>query len=121
MRVESLGKRALFLIPSVKVYNPKYSASRQSVAKVVHDFLRGTFGGYTCASGNIYGYFGSGAAEYDELREFRVAFKEDERRTKVPRLREFLATLCKDIGEECIYAEMGEDAELIYPDREEEV
>ena len=115
MRVDSLGRPALFLIPSVKVYNRKYSKSRQSVAKTIHHFLMDTFGGYTCASGNIYGYFTSEAAEYDELREFRVAFKEDEGRTKVPLLQEFLAALCADIGEECIYLECGEDAMLIYP------
>ncbi len=116
MQIEDLGKRAMFLIPSVKVYNSKYSKSRQSVARAIHNFLKDTFNGYTCASGNIYGYFGSESTEYDELREFRVAFKEDEKKTKVPKLMEFLATLCKDIGEECIYLECGEDAFLIYPD-----
>ncbi|HXK40774.1 MAG TPA: hypothetical protein VJ046_01595 [Candidatus Paceibacterota bacterium] len=115
MRVEDLGKRALFLIPSVKVYNRKYSKTRQSIARTVHHFLMDTFGGYTCASGNIYGYFTSESAEYDELREFRVAFKEDERKTKVPKLQEFLAAICADIGEECIYLECGEDAMLVYP------
>ena len=117
MRVESLGRRALFLIPSIKVYNPRYSKSRQSVAKTIHNFLTQIFGGYTCASGNIYGYFKSASvAEYDELREFRVAFKEDEKKTKVPRLQEFLAAIWEDIGEECIYLECGEDAMLVYPD-----
>lgn len=115
MKVEGLGRRALFLIPSVKVYNRKYSKIRQSVAKTVHSFLLETFGGYTCASGNIYGYFHSTSDEYDELREFRVAFLEDEERTKVPILQEFLGKLCDDIGEECIYLECGEDAMLIYP------
>ncbi len=115
MRIEDLGKRATFLIPSVKVYNRKYSKSRQSIARTLHNFLNDTFGGYTCASGNIYGYFGSGFAEYDELREFRVAFKEDEKRTKVPKLQEFLAKICEDISEECIYLECGEDAMLVYP------
>jgi hypothetical protein len=86
MRIEDLGKRAMFLIPSVKVYNQKYSKTRQSVAKTVHNFLIGTFGGYTCTSGNIYGYFTSESTEYDELREFRVAFKEDEKKSKVPKL-----------------------------------
>src|SRR3990167_6643326 len=115
MRVESLGRRALFLIPSVKVYNRKYSKTKQSIARAIHRFLMATFGGYTCASGNIYGYFTSESAEYDELREFRVAFKEDEARTKVPKLQEFLATICEDISEECIYLECGEDAMLVYP------
>lgn len=115
MRIESLGRRALFLIPSVKVYNSSYSKSKQSVAKTIHGFLLQTFGGYTCASGNIYGYFHSTSYEYDELREFRVAFLEDDKRTKVPALQEFLAVLCADIGEQCIYLECGEDAMLVYP------
>ncbi len=117
MRIESLGKRATFLIPSIKVYNKKHSKSGQSVSKTIHAFLTEVFGGYTCASGNIYGYFNgaSGPNEYDELREFRVAFKEDELRTKVPHLQEFLAKLCDDIGEECVYLECGEDAMVVYP------
>lgn len=115
MRIEDLGKRALFLIPSVKVYNRKYSKMRQSVAQTIHNFLTDTFGGYTCASGNIFGFFRSIVTEYDELREFRVAFKEDDRHTKVPMLQEFLAKICEDIGEECIYLECGEDAMLVYP------
>ena len=115
MRVESLGRRAIFLIPSVKVYNTKYSKTRQSIAKTIHNFLNNTFSGYTCASGNIYGYFANESTEYDELREFRVAFKEDEKKTKVPQLQEFLARICEDIGEECIYLECGEDAMLVYP------
>lgn len=115
MRIESLGRRALFLIPSIKVYNSKYSNTRQSIAKTIHNFLLETFGGYTCASGNIYGYFHSTSYEYDELREFRVSFLEDDSKTKVPKLQEFLAVLCADINEECIYLECGEDAMLIYP------
>ena len=39
MRIEGLGKRALFLIPSVKVYNRKYSKTRQSIARTIHNFL----------------------------------------------------------------------------------
>lgn len=116
MRIEDLGKRALFLIPSVKVYNRKYSKSKQNVSRTIHNFLNDTFRGYTCASGNIYGYFTTESAEYDELREFRVAFLEDEMRTKVPALQKFLAKICEDIGEECIYLECGEDAMLVYPD-----
>ena len=106
----------MFLIPSVKVYNRKYSKSDQSIAKVIHDFLNENFNGYTCTSGNIFGYFKSETTEYDELREFRVAFLEDDRKTKVPKLQEFIEKICVDIGEECIYLELGEDAMLVYPD-----
>lgn len=115
MRVVSLGRHARFLIPSVKVYNRKYSKTRQSVARTIHNFLIDSFNGYTCASGNIYGYFTSESTEYDELREFRVAFQEDAAHTKVPKLQEFLARICDDIGEECIYLECGEDAMMVYP------
>ena len=91
------------------------SKTHQSIAKTIHCFLLEVFCGYTCASGNIYGYFKSTNDEYDELREFRVAFKEDDFGTKVPKLQKFLADICSDIGEECIYLECGEDAMLIYP------
>ncbi len=115
MRIENLGKRAMFLIPSAKVYNRRYAKKGKSIAKKIHKFLNKKFKGYTCASGNIFGYFQSETTEYDELREFRVAFLEDERKTKVPKLQKFLAKICEDIGEECIYLECGEDAMLVYP------
>lgn len=117
MRIESLGKRATFYVPSVKVYNRRYSKSGKSMARAIHKFLTKTFGGYTCQSGNLFGFFDGkdSPSEYDELREFRVAFKEDDLRTKVPKLQEFLAKLCANISEECIYLECGEDAMLVYP------
>jgi len=122
MKIESIGLRTMFLVPSIKVYNKKYSKSGQSVARLIHDFLTNSFGGYTCASGNIYGYFMSEFTEYDELREFRVAFDDPRRRvdpldieSPCGKLREFLAKLADDIGEECIYLERGVDAFLIYP------
>ena len=118
--VESLGRRATFLIPSTKVYNDKHYKEPhrnkgKSIARKVHRFLLETFGGYTCATGNIYGYFTSAVEFYDELREFRVAFKEDEKGTKIPLLLEFLSEICEFIDEECIYVECGEDALLVYP------
>ncbi len=116
MRLENLGRRAMFLIPSIKVYNRSLSKSRQSVAKTIHNFLIDTFGGYTCASGNIYGYFKSEHTEYDELREFRVALGADPSGLQgLYKLGEFLARLCDDIGEECIYMENGNEATLVYP------
>jgi hypothetical protein len=119
IKVESLGRRAAFLIPSIKVYNRKYSKTHRNIARTVHNFLVRVFRGYTCLTAGIYGYFTSEATEYDELKEFRVAFKEDEKRTKIPKLLKFLATICGDIGEECIYVECGEDALLVYPSKKE--
>tara|TARA_B100000315_G_C14363886_1_gene489704 strand:+ start:187 stop:423 length:237 start_codon:yes stop_codon:yes gene_type:complete len=62
--VESLGRRASFLIPSTKVYNDEhygepYRKKGKSIARRMHRFLLETFDGYTCATGNIYGYFTS--------------------------------------------------------------
>jgi hypothetical protein len=116
MRIESLGKPATFLVPSVKVYGSKYSKSG-AVATKIHAFLKATFGGYTCASGNIYGYFenSSSALDYDEHREFRVAFVDDAQGTKLFALQSFLSELAADIGEECIYLQYGSAAMLVYP------
>lgn len=116
MRIKDLGKRALFLLPPNKIHNKKHSKSKRNIEKVIHSFLTKTFGGYTCGSGNIYGYYKSASVvEYDVLMEFRVAFKENETRTMVPKLQRFLADICADISEECIYLECGEDAMLVYP------
>lgn len=118
MRIEFLGQRAMFLIPSVKVYGRKHSKSKQSVAHAIHHFLITTFGGYTCASGNIYGYFTSALVEYDELREFRVAFDDDNAHSNVTALQKFLASISDDIGEECIYLECADEVMLVYPNGE---
>ena len=116
MRIKDLGKRALFLVPPNKIHNRKYSKSGQNIAEVIHDFLVTYFEGYTCPSGYTSGYYSSSESiEYDALMEYRVAFKEDEAKTKVPELQMFLAMICADIGEECIYLECGEDAMLVYP------
>jgi hypothetical protein len=115
MKVESLGQRALFLVPSVKVYGRKYSRTKAVAAKI-HVFLSQEFGGYTCASGNIYGYF-MGVEDpfaYDEHREFRVAFVDDVQGSKLAKLQHFLAELAEDISEECIYLEYGGAAMLVY-------
>lgn len=115
----------MFLIPSIKVYNRKYSKSGQSVASAIHNFLNGNYDGYTCASGNIYGYYTSETTEYDELREFRVSIRGgthpdkfdplDGKPCPLSRLAKFLSELAADIDEECIYLESGNEAFLVYP------
>lgn len=120
MKIKKLGKVATFLIPSVKVHNPKYSKSRRNVATIVHRYLIRNFGGYTSAPGTVYGYYGNGEpnvpVEYDELREFRVAIADDKRDSQLLKLQGFLAQVCADIGEECIYFEYGSEAMLISPE-----
>ena len=72
------------------------------------------FGGYTAQAGNIFGYWRSeaGVDSYGEHREFSVAFAND---SKVQLLKDFLATLARDLGEECVYLRMGDETSLIYP------
>lgn len=113
MYVEPLGKRALFLVPSQKVFKTKDPATGRRVVKTIHDFLVQNFGGFTMASGNINGYFEDN--EYDEHREYRAAFADDEQGTKLRMLQEFLARICLLLGEVCIYLEYGERAMLVYP------
>jgi len=118
MHVVSLGRHTQFLIPSVKLFRRKYSKTRQNVAETIHHFLKDEFGGYTCASGNIFGHFGSTSSdsdEYDELRQYNVAIKDDAHGTGSIRLQRFLADICADIQEECIFFVCGENAMLIYP------
>ena len=73
------------------------------------------FGGYTAQAGNIFVYWRSqaGADSYGEHREFSVAFADD---TKAGVLKGFLATLARDLHEECIYLRVGQEASLIYPE-----
>jgi hypothetical protein len=120
MKIVPLGKVAKFLVPSVKIRNRKYSKRGQIVADRIHRFLVRTFGGYNSPQSNAYGYFGPKAltalaAEYDELREFRVAFIDDDRQTKLRQLQKFLAKLCADLDEECIYLEYDGVAMTISP------
>ncbi len=114
MKIESLGLRALFLIPSMKVFGMRDSEAGHRMGKKIHDFLIANFTGFTMASGNICGYFED--HEYDEHREYRVAIQDDASGAKLRLLQEFLAGVCAEIGEVCIYLEYGGEAMLVYPD-----
>ncbi len=105
---------AVFLLPSLKL---KQRCSRgTSFEEVVHDFLLANYGGYTAAAGNIFGYWRdkTGREHYGEHREFKVGFLGKDR---IPELARFLAGIAREMGEECVYLETGEDAMLIFPER----
>ena len=113
-RSESLGRMAVFLLPSLKLKQP---CSRGiSFEMVIHDFLMSAYGGYTAAAGNIFGYWRdkAGREHYGEHREFKVGFLGKER---IPELAKFLAGIAREMGEECVYLEPGEAAPLIFPVR----
>ena len=107
----SLGKPAMFLIPSAKMYDP----ARGNIAARIHQFLIATFGGYTAATGNIYGWWIAEGRRlhYGEHRVFTVAFIGKER---IPVLERFLADIARELDEDCLYLETGDDAWLIYPE-----
>jgi hypothetical protein len=111
-RRESLGRMAVFLLPSLKL--KQRGQDGQPVEERIHRFLIGNFAGYTVETGNILGFWkdGRGEEHYGEHRLFRVAFAGKDR---VAVLEEFLAGIATEIGERSIYLETGEDAWLISP------
>ena len=111
-REQRLGSTADFLVPSLKLKEP--AAAGLSNEGRLHAFLMDNFGGYTAQAGNIFGYWRSedGTDSYGEHREFSVAFPDE---TNAALLKDFLATLARDLHEECIYLRVGDEASLIYP------
>jgi hypothetical protein len=111
-REQQLGVQAVFLLPSLKLKEPAPDGVSNETR--LHVFLMDHFGGYTAQAGNIFGYWRSeGAADsYGEHREFSVAFKDD---TKTTLLKSFLASLARDLDEDCIYLRVAGKTSLIYP------
>lgn len=109
-----LGKRAAFLLPSLKLKSP--SEPGVTFEQDVHRFLTSTFEGYTAAAGNLFGYWkdAAGNDSYGEHRQFTVALLDE---SKLPALKEYLACLARQMHEDCIYLETGDSASLIFSDR----
>jgi hypothetical protein len=107
----TLGRSGVFLLPSLKM---KLKSPREiPFEQELHHFLMQTFQGYTVTAGNISGYWKTpdGHDQYGEHREYKVGFGSEE---KIQELEEFLAKLGREIEEDCIYFETGEQAWLIY-------
>lgn len=111
-RVESLGRMAVFLLPSLKL------KQRQKLGltyeEIVHQFLMKNFGGYTASAGNIFGFWRdekAGREWYGEHREYKVSFRG---RNRVAMLQQFLSKLASDLDEDTIYLEYGEGAWLVH-------
>ena len=108
-RMVSLGRPAVFFLPSLKINNPE----NRAVLENLHLFLTEEFGGYTVEKGNISGFWQDKAKiDYTEHVKYTVAFKGKER---IPKLANFLVKLAKELSEDAIYIETGEDSWLIYP------
>jgi hypothetical protein len=105
-----LGKIAVVLLPieKLKQRSPRDLPFEQEF----HEFLFTNFSGYTVASGNISGHWSddSGRDHYGEHRQYTVAVAAVE---AIRVLEVFLATLAREMGEQCIYLEFGQEAFLI--------
>jgi hypothetical protein len=113
VREEPIGRPAAFLVPSLKL--KQRGDNGQTLEEKLHGYLLGTFGGYTAAAGNIFGYWKdrSGREFYGEHRRFEVGLLEED---KLPELKRFLAGLADEMGEQCIYLQAGEEALFVYGD-----
>lgn len=110
-----MGRVVRFLLPSLKLKQAAEGARTQE--EQVHRFLTATFGGYTAASGNLFGYWtdDTGREQYGEHREFTAVLADEGR---LDELKRFLAVLARSMAEECIYVEVGGEAVLVYAARE---
>jgi len=111
-REQRLGAAAMFLLPSLKLKSPARVGS--SPESRLHDFLMQNFGGYTAQAGNIFGYWKdeTGADSYGEHRQFTVSLIDD---TKLPLLKQHLASLAREMDEQCIWLRTAGETFLIYP------
>jgi hypothetical protein len=109
MREQRLGEPALFLLPSLKL-------KQRAAEEQVHRFLIETFGGYTAAAGNIFGYWvdSEGHQSYGEHRQFMVALDGMEKRHM---LSEFLARIARELEEESILLQTGNTVSLVWAQR----
>ena len=114
LRVESLGRMAVFLLPSLKMKQKKLGKSYE---EIVHHFLMKHFAGYTASAGNIFGFWRDEKSRrdyYGEHKEYKVSFRG---RNRMAMLQRFLSQLGGDLAEDSIYLEYGEDAWLIHARR----
>ena len=108
---ESLGQLAVALLPIEKL--KRKSPRGIPFEKEIHDFLVTNFNGYTMSSGNISGHWKDdhGHDHYGEHRQYKVALPAPE---SVKNFEAFLAEIAAEMGEECIYMELGREISLIY-------
>lgn len=113
VREEPIGRPAAFLVPSLKL--KQRGDDGQPLEETLHRYLLQTFGGYTAAAGNIFGYWKdkSGKEFYGEHRRFEVGLLDED---KLPELKRFLAGFADQMGEQCIYLQAGEEALFVYGD-----
>lgn len=112
MRVERVGKTAVFLVPYITT-GRNIPIKNQEVVSSLHTFLISNFGGYTYQQKNI--SFQSGTStSYDVAMEFRVAVPDFSGQLKL--LHDYLAAICMKLDLINMRFEYGKEAFYIYPD-----
>ncbi len=107
-RVESLGRPAVFFVPTIKIEGT-------DTEKELEAHLVMHYGGYTKASGVFHGcWWNVDLTIISDMHvQYTVAFWGKE---KVQPFLDYLGELATKLGEDCIYVETGEDAWLVFPD-----
>jgi hypothetical protein len=102
-----------FLLPSLKLKDRCGGA--ETLEDGVHRYLMATFGGYTAAAGNIFGYWrdSDGKESYGEHKRFEAGLRDEK---LLPELKRYLAALAARMGEECIYLQTGGEASFVFAD-----
>ena len=114
-RKVSLGRPAVFLLPSLKLMQKDVGG--KTAEAMVEEFLMDTYGGFTCTAGNIFGYWRSVPDKREHYGEHRLYTVSVADKRRIPELERFLDGMAVILGEESIYLETGEDSWLIYPER----
>lgn len=114
VKAELLGQTGVLLLPVEKM--SLKSPRGESFEHEVHDFLFTNFNGYTVASGNISGHWSDekGRDHYGEHRQYKIALPN---RDAIRSLEVFIATLARELKEECIYFELADAVYLIYAEQ----
>lgn len=112
-RVESVGRDAVFYLPSDLMGMEIESGIR--CRQMVEDFLEQEYGGFTDEGNNHNGFWknAQGTRFYERYQKYRVAFTGPER---IPKLESFLSYIAKGLNEESIFISTGEDSWLLYPE-----
>lgn len=103
--VEHIGRMAHVLVPIAKI---DYEIAEGTVRSRLYRHFEAAYGGFTeqpLVRGMWKGF-------REAHVQMTISFKGKE---QIPGFLEFLSSLCRDMDEECLYLEMGEDSFLVRP------
>ncbi len=109
-RAVLIGRPAVFLLPSDLMGT---LIEGKTCRELVESYMATNFGGFTDEGSGHNGYWknDSGKSYSDKYQKYRVSFLGKD---LIPDLQGFLAYIGKNLRQESIYLETGEDAWLIF-------